>query len=103
MNKQVNQYKKENDIIVENVLTSELLRMNLQKSHVTFRGAHNKIDHEHDELCISFVAEDPCSIEERDFVVANPNEPLLVTLSQKKEVDRLIETLQRFRTEIWGN
>jgi hypothetical protein len=102
MKKKANLYKKENDFTVESVLTEEPLIMNIQKSQVTVRGDHNKIEDKHEEICILFSAKDPCSIEERDFVVANPNEPLVVRISQKNEVDRLIETLQRFRAEIWG-
>lgn len=101
MKNKSNQYKKENDIIVENVLTSENLKMNIQKSHITIGDGNGRIDNEHDELTIAFFAEDPCSIEEREFVVANPNEPLVISIRQKKDVDRLIKTLEKFSQEIW--
>ena len=102
MKNKVSQYKKENDIIVENVLTSENLKMNIQKSHVTIGDGNGRIDNEHDELTIAFFAVDPTSIEERGFLMANPNEPLVISIFQKKDVDRLIKTLEKFRTEIWG-
>ena len=101
MKNKPNQYKKENDIIVENVLTSENLKMNIQKSHVTIGDENGRIDNEHDELTIAFFAESPCSIEEREFIVANPNEPLVISIFQKKDVDRLIKTLEKFSQEIW--
>jgi hypothetical protein len=101
MKNKTNQYKKENDIIVENVLTSENLKMNIQKSHVTIGNGNGSISSEHDELTIAFFAESPCSIEEREFVVANPNEPLVITIRQKNDVERLIKTLEKFSQEIW--
>jgi hypothetical protein len=101
MNKQGNSYKKENDIPALSLCTDELLIINPQISHTSVTDSTGK----HigpDELILVVSVVNPVPEEEREYFKTDHNEPLIVSLENKDQADRLIKILQKLRTQIWG-
>jgi hypothetical protein len=101
MEKKCTNYNKQNDVSVLSLSTHEILKINPQISRTRVtdsEGEHNGPD----ELILVFSASEPTPIEERELCVMDPNEPLIVLLESKNQVDHLIEVLQKLRFQLYG-
>lgn len=100
MKNQNNQYQHESAIIAESLLTQEMMRVSPQIARVSTGGGKYKIECE--QLVIAFYAADPVSADEREPITPDPNTPLVISFESREQVDCLVKTLQKLRTEIWG-
>ena len=94
-------YNKLNDVSVLSLTTNETLKINPQISHTRITDSEG----EHkgpDEIILLFSASEPTPIEERELCAIDPNEPLIVLLESKDQVDHLIEVLQKLRFQLYG-
>lgn len=94
-------YNKQHDVSALSLTTHETLKINPQISHTHLldsEGNHKGPD----KLILFFSAANPCPAEAREDWKVDPNEPLVVSLESKDQVDHLIAVLQQLRFQIYG-